>query len=192
MGSYFLRRAEEVVGPLTLAEVMADFRANRLTATDTIADSQSGPWEPAVDFCHRQAAVDQQDPTDASPRIPPQIVAASVVDSEPNPFAASTISTASVTPTPSAEGDATGGMIPYKNPHALLAYYLGIVSGLPLIGLPFGIAAFVLGLKGLRARKENPVIKGSVHAAIGIGCGGLFSLLWTVLGLVGLAAWLGS
>ncbi|MEE3370229.1 MAG: hypothetical protein VX346_12895 [Planctomycetota bacterium] len=109
-----------------------------------------------------------------------------------NPFAEPTISTASVTPTPSAEGDATGGMIPYKNPHALLAYYLGIVSGLPLIGLPFGIAAFVLGLKGLRARKENPVIKGSVHAAIGIGCGGLFSLLWTVLGLVGLAAWLSS
>lgn len=82
------------------------------------------------------------------------------------------------------EGDATGGVIPYKNPKALIAYYLGIVSGLPLIGFPFGVAAFVLGVMGLRARKANPAIKGSVHAWIGIGCGGLFMLLW---GLVALA-----
>jgi len=75
-------------------------------------------------------------------------------------------------------GDATGGLIPYKNPKALIAYYLGIVSGLPFIGFPFGIAAFVLGILGLRDRKKNPVIKGSVHAWIGIGCGGLFTIFW--------------
>ena len=74
--------------------------------------------------------------------------------------------------------DATGGVIPYNNPKALIAYYCGIVSGLPLIGLPFGIAAFVLGIMGLRDRKRNPAIKGSAHAWVGIGCGGLFSLLW--------------
>ena len=179
--AYFIRRGEKVVGPLTLAQVMTDFRANQLAATDTIADSQLGPWEPVGDFCGRQTALDQQDPT-----------AASLADTESNPFAASNISTDSVTPSPSAEGDTTGGIIPYKNPHALIAYYLGIVSGLPMIGLPFGIAAFILGLKGLRARKENPVIKGSVHAAIGIGCGGLFSLLWTVLAIVLLVVSLGS
>lgn len=78
------------------------------------------------------------------------------------------------------EGDATGGVIPYKNPSALIAYYLGIVSGLPVIGLPFGIAAFVLGIMGLRARRRNPAVKGSVHAAIGIGCGGVFTVLWTI------------
>lgn len=82
---------------------------------------------------------------------------------------------------PVMEGDATGGVIPYKNPKALIAYYLGILSGLPLIGLPLGIAAFILGILGLKARRENPVIKGSVHAGIGIGCGCLFSLLWTVV-----------
>lgn len=76
------------------------------------------------------------------------------------------------------QGDATGGVIPYKNPKALIAYYLGIGSGLPMIGLPIGIAAFILGVLGLRDRKQNPVIKGSVHAWIGIGCGGLFTLLW--------------
>jgi hypothetical protein len=75
-------------------------------------------------------------------------------------------------------GDGTGGLIPYKNPKALIAYYLGIFSGLPLIGFPIGIAAFVLGIMGLRDRARNPIIKGSVHAGIGIGCGGIFALLW--------------
>jgi hypothetical protein len=79
------------------------------------------------------------------------------------------------------EGDATGGIIPYKNPKALIAYYLGIFSGLPLIGLPIGIAAFILGFLGLRDRSRNPVIKGSLHAGIGIGCGCLFSLLWSLV-----------
>jgi hypothetical protein len=82
------------------------------------------------------------------------------------------------------QGDSTGGLIPYKNPSALLAYYLGILSGLPLIGLPFGIAAFVLGIKGLQAKKANPVIKGTAHAAIGIGCGGIFTLIWSAVVIV--------
>jgi hypothetical protein len=79
------------------------------------------------------------------------------------------------------EGDSTGGIIPYKNPKALLAYYLGILSGLPLIGLPIGIAAFILGVLGLRARRANPIIKGSIHAGIGIGCGCFFSLFWSLV-----------
>ena len=54
------------------------------------------------------------------------------------------------------QGDATGGIIPYKNPKALIAYYLGILSGLPLIGLPLGIAAFVLGIMGLKDLPRLP------------------------------------
>ena len=77
---------------------------------------------------------------------------------------------------PSNEADATGGVIPYKNPHALIAYYLGIVSLLPLIGVPFGLASVILGFMGLSRRKKNPVIKGSVHAWIGIVCGMLSML----------------
>ena len=78
-------------------------------------------------------------------------------------------------------GDVTGGVIPYKNPKALIAYYLGILSGLPMVGLPLGIIAVILGVMGLRDRARNPIIKGSIHAGIGIGCGGLFTLLWGVL-----------
>jgi hypothetical protein len=86
------------------------------------------------------------------------------------------------------EGDATGGVIPYKNPQALIAYYLGIVSGFPLIGLPFGIAAFVLGILGLRKRRENPAVKGAAHAWVGIGCGGFFALLWAAAAVMGIIA----
>jgi hypothetical protein len=80
-------------------------------------------------------------------------------------------------PPGSGEGDATGGVIPYKNPQALTAYYLGIVSLLCCFaGLPVGIVAVVLGILGLRARAQNPVIKGSVHAWIGIVLGTIATL----------------
>ena len=98
-----------------------------------------------------------------------------------NPYSAPTQTAPPVYTGPHQEGDATGGVIPYKNPKALIAYYCGIASGLPLIGLPLGIVAFVLGIKGLQDRKKNPAIKGSAHAWIGIGCGGIFAILWGLL-----------
>lgn len=79
------------------------------------------------------------------------------------------------------EGDATGGVIPYKNPKALIAYYLGIGS---LLLFPLGFASIILGFMGLAARKRNPIIKGSAHAWIGIVvgaisilCGGAFFVM---------------
>ncbi len=81
------------------------------------------------------------------------------------------------------EGDATGGVIPYKNPQALTAYYLGLFSLFPLLGLFLAIPAFILGLKGLKNRRENPAVKGSLHAWIGIIMGGLMTLIWGVLAI---------
>ena len=52
-------------------------------------------------------------------------------------------------------GDATGGIIPYKNPAALIAYYCGIFSLLPIVGIVVGIPAVVLGIVGLRRRKAT-------------------------------------
>ena len=76
------------------------------------------------------------------------------------------------------QGDSTGGLIPYKNPQALIAYYCGVFSLLPVLGLFLGIAAFILGLKGLKFAKEHPETKGTVHAWIGIIMGGLCALAW--------------
>ena len=78
---------------------------------------------------------------------------------------------------PQGQGDGTGGVIPYKNPHALIAYYCGIFSLFCCFTpLPLGIVPVVLGIIGLRKRAENPVIKGTVHAWIGIVLGGISTL----------------
>ncbi len=86
------------------------------------------------------------------------------------------------------EGDATGGLIPYKNVPALMAYYCGVFSIIPFF--PIGIAAFVLGIIGLKRRKRNPVIRGAAHAWIGIIIGGLFGLIWTALTVATIVAML--
>ena len=67
---------------------------------------------------------------------------------------------------------------------------MGILS-LPLciLPLPLGIAPVVLGIIGLRKRAENPVIKGSVHAWIGIVSGAisaLFSIFFLVVIVAGI------
>ena len=71
------------------------------------------------------------------------------------------------------QGDATGGVIPYKNPMALTGYYLGWLSLLPLIGILFTVPAIILGFIGFSRYKKNPIIKGHVHAWIAIIFGGI-------------------
>ena len=70
-------------------------------------------------------------------------------------------------------GDATGGVIPYKNPQALTSYYLGVFSLIPLLGFVLGCVAVPLGIIGLRKRKAMPQIRGTAHAWVGIILGGL-------------------
>lgn len=71
------------------------------------------------------------------------------------------------------QGDATGGVIPYKNPQALTSYYLGVFSLIPLLGFVLGCIAVPLGILGLRKRKHMPQIRGTAHAWVGIILGGL-------------------
>jgi hypothetical protein len=85
------------------------------------------------------------------------------------------------------EGDATGGLIPYKNAPALIAYYLGIFGLIPLLGPLLAIPAFILGIIGLRKRAKTPAIKGAVHAWIGIVLGA-FSIGYHLLIVAAIAA----
>ena len=91
---------------------------------------------------------------------------------------------------PTIEGDTTGGIIPYKNPQALLAYYLGLFSLVPVFGLLMAPAAVVLGIKGLKYARQHPVVKGGAHAWIGIVCGGFWSLVHWGIALAILFAYL--
>lgn len=82
-------------------------------------------------------------------------------------------------------GDATGGLIPYKNPAALIAYYCGIFSLVPFLGLAPAVAGIVLGVIGLRRRKATPVIMGALHAWVGIVLGSLMTIVWgTAIALI--------
>lgn len=55
---------------------------------------------------------------------------------------------------------------------------------IPFFGIFFGIAAFVLGLKGLQFAKKHPESKGKVHAWIGIIAGGLFGTAYLIIALI--------
>ncbi len=78
-----------------------------------------------------------------------------------------------IVPNKEEEGPA---LVPYKNPAALVGYYIGICSCIPAIGLILGPAAIILGIKGLITVKKHPLKKGTVHAWIAI-----------ILGLIGTA-----
>lgn len=77
------------------------------------------------------------------------------------------------TPQSQVTGDNTGGVIPYKNPMALAAYYCAIFSLIPGVGLLLGPIGFGLGIKGFMDYRAEPQRAGQVHAWIGIILGGL-------------------
>lgn len=82
------------------------------------------------------------------------------------------------------DGKTMGGLIPYKNPQALWAYYLGVFALIPFIGIPLGIAALILGCKGLKYAKQHPEVQGKGHAWTGIILGTLSAIAYTLLVVV--------
>jgi hypothetical protein len=82
------------------------------------------------------------------------------------------------------------GMIPYKNPPALIGYYMAVASLIPFLGAAFGLAAVILGIIGLRKRMRNPAVRGMAHALIAIIGGGFFLIVWGgifILAMIGAA-----
>ena len=75
-------------------------------------------------------------------------------------------------------------LVPYKNPVALAAYYVGVFSIIPCVGIFLGIAAVGLGIGGLNYAKHHPESAGKVHAWVGIVLGGLFGLLYLGLSVL--------
>ncbi len=73
-------------------------------------------------------------------------------------------------------GDATGGLIPYKNAKALASYYCGVFALIPCLGAILGPIALILGFMGLAHANKMPESKGKAHAIVGIILGGLVIL----------------
>jgi len=74
-------------------------------------------------------------------------------------------------------------VIPYRNPMALVAYYLGIFSLIPTLGLLLAVPAIILGVLGLGRSRRNAQAKGKTHAWVGIATG-LLSIVGHGVGLV--------
>lgn len=111
---------------------------------------------------------------------------------EPNPYEPPTNDDHKqvLPPNSHGQGDATGGVIPYKNVPALLAYYFGVFCLVPCFTPLLCLPALILGIVGLKKAKEQPQAKGQVHAWIGVvmGAGGmLFTLAVLVLWVIALA-----
>jgi hypothetical protein len=93
--------------------------------------------------------------------------------------------------TGSAQGDATFGIIPYKNMPALVGYYMSIAGLLlmcvPVLGILFGIAVLTMGIKGLKKVKAQPEVKGTIHAWIAVVGGSIETIvgILTTIGLIG-------
>jgi hypothetical protein len=75
-------------------------------------------------------------------------------------------------------------LIPYKNTHALLAYYFGVFALIPCFGIPLGVAALILGIMGVKHANLHPEAKGKVHAWVGIILGGLCSAVYLLFAIV--------
>jgi hypothetical protein len=89
---------------------------------------------------------------------------------------------------PASAGSGLEAIIPTRNPHALAAYYLGLFSLIPILGLPMGIAALVLGIKGARFARAYPGVHGTTHAWVGIICGGFWALVNVFIVIATIAA----
>ena len=68
-----------------------------------------------------------------------------------------------------------------RNPCARTAYYLAVLSLIPILGLPLGMAAFVLGIVGLVYASKHEDAHGRAAAWTGIILGGICATLWILL-----------
>ena len=133
-------------GPVTAAQVREWIAQRRANAQTMVQAEGSGEWKPLSAFPEFASTLN----------VPPVMsvpTAAVVMDDNP-------MST----------------VVPYKNPKALIAYYLAIFSLIPCFGLPLGITALCLGIAGLKVVKTHPNAHGKVHAWVGIVLGGLCAL----------------
>ncbi len=76
-------------------------------------------------------------------------------------------------PAPTALDSTVETLIPYRNASALAAYYLGVFSLIPCVGVILAVLAVVFGVAGLKAAKAHPETKGRGHAIAGIVLGTL-------------------
>lgn len=139
-------------GPVKREELREWIGQGRASAQTRAKPESGGDWKPLGDFPELADLLKA-----LQPAAPPVISARPAVP---------TVQT----------DDALATLIPYKNSAALVAYYLAVFSLVPCLGFILSIMAIIFGRNGLRAAREHPESKGTVHAWIGISLGGFVLL----------------
>jgi uncharacterized membrane protein len=71
-------------------------------------------------------------------------------------------------------------LIPANNPPALIGYYLGVGSLIPLLGFILALPAFICGIIGVVKSNSNPEVGGMGHAITAIVLSIVGPLVWIV------------
>ncbi|CAG0974986.1 hypothetical protein PHYC_01455 [Phycisphaerales bacterium] len=160
--SWYFAAGQERVGPLGDTEFRTRIEAGEVRPEMLVWRKGMGAWAPASSVPELQLSLAAGHPArvTAPPRAPGQIGR------------------------PAGGGDATGGLIPYKNGPALAGYYTSVVSLIPVVGLVLGPVAFGLGLAGWRKAQANPVVSGKAHSVVAMVLGGLTTLSHVALVVV--------
>lgn len=164
MSTYILKNGQQT-GPYDDALLAAQLSAGQISYDDMAWKEGMAEWKPLRTILPPVGAAGSMPP----PPIPPAMPA----------MAAGGMPTS----------DATGGVIPYKNPQALISYYMGIFSLVPFFGFLLCIPALVLGVLGLKKKKKFPQVRGTAHAWVGLITGGI-SLLYhgfIIIAIIGAA-----
>ena len=76
-------------------------------------------------------------------------------------------------------------VIPTGNKSALIGYYCGVFSLIPVLGIALAIGAVILGLMGLRKVGKDPAVRGRAHAWVAIVLGLVstvgYAAVWVML-----------
>ena len=72
-------------------------------------------------------------------------------------------------------------IIPTKNPMALIGYYLGVASLIPILGCFLAPIAVIMGIVGALKANSNPQAGGMGHAITAIVLGIIGPILWAVI-----------
>lgn len=133
-------------GPFTLAELNGRLADGSLPPVSTLAWFEGAPsWIPVSEV--------------PGVRLPGP--AAAAIQPPPLP-------PAGARPAPARSDGVATTLIPVRNVPALAAYYCGIFSLIPVLGLVLTLPALILGIVGLSRVRSNPQAKGTVHAWLGI------------------------
>lgn len=72
-------------------------------------------------------------------------------------------------------------LVPTKNPMALIGYYLGVGSLIPVLGLVLALPALICGVIGIVKANANPQVGGMGHAITAVVLSIAGPLVWAAV-----------